>query len=86
MPYTLRLAKSVEKDILKLKKKDPEIHKEIFRKVERILNDPYHTGHPLRSKHKGVWETHVKNNLLCYTIDENSKTVELVQYIDHDKL
>ncbi len=86
MPYVLRLAKSVGKDIMKLKKKDPETHKEIFRRVERILNDPYHAGHPLRSKHKGVWETHVKNNLLFYTIDENAKIVELVQYIDHDML
>lgn len=86
MPYTLRVAKSAEKEILWLKKKDRETHKEIFRKVERILTDPYHSGHPLRSSYKGLWETHVKNNLLVYRIDEDAKIVEIVQYIDHDLL
>ncbi len=86
MPYALRVAKGVGKTLTKLSKKDPETHKEILRKVERILEDPYHSGHPLHSKYKGVWETHVKNSLLFYIINDSLKIVELVKYIDHDEL
>ncbi len=86
MPYALRVARSAEKEVLWLGKKDKETHKEILRKVERMLIDPYHTGHPLRSGYKGLWETHVKNNVLVYRIDEDTNVVEIVQYIDHDLL
>ena len=86
MPYSLKVAKSVEKEILWLKKKDRETHREIIKKVERILADPYHSGHPLRSGYKGLWETHIKNNILIYKIDDAALMVELVQYIDHDIL
>ena len=86
MPYTLKVAKGVEKKILKLKKKDRETHKELINKVGRILADPYHSGHPLRSKYKSLWETHVKNNLLLYNVDDALQIVELVQFIDHDLL
>lgn len=85
-PYTLRIVKSAEKAILKSKKKDRQTYSEAFKKINRILTDPYHTGHPLHGKYSGVWETHVKNNVLVYRIDENAKIVEIVQYIDHDLL
>ena len=48
MPYTLKVAESLEREIHKLRKKDRETHKEMFRKIERILSDPYHFGQPLR--------------------------------------
>ncbi len=84
--YTLRVAKSAEKAMLRLRKRDRETHREIMRKVERILTDPHRFGHPLRSDYKGLWETHVKNNLLVYTIHEDAGIVEIIQYIDHDTL
>ena len=86
LTYSLKIAKSVEKTILKLKKRDREAHKEIMHKVDRILSDPYHYGHPLRSNYKGLWETHIKNNLLVYVIHDDTQIVEIVQYIDHDIL
>ncbi len=86
MPYALKTSKGVEKEILWLKKRDRETHKEIFRKVERILSDPYHFSHPLRSGYKGLWEVHIRNKVLYYKIDEATKTVEILTLIDHDLL
>ena len=86
MSYTLRVPKYLEKEILRLKKRDSETHKELFRKVDRILSDPHHFSHPLRSRYKGVWETHIGNKVLFYKIDEATRTVELVNLIDHDLL
>lgn len=86
MSYTLRVAKSAEKAIDKLKKKDRQTYNEVLKKLDRILIDPYHTGHPLHGKYSSSWETHIKNNVLVYRIDENGKVVEVAQYIDHDLL
>ncbi len=86
MTYSLKIAKSAEKAILKLKKRDRETHKEIMNKIDRILSDPYHYGHPLRSSYKWLWETHVNNNILVYVIHDDTQIVEIVQYLDHDVL
>ncbi len=86
MTYALKTADNVVKDLKRLERKDAETFKQLMRKVERILIDPYHSGHPLRGEYKGVWETHIRNNLLMYKIHEEAKMVELVAYIDHDLL
>jgi YafQ family addiction module toxin component len=86
MAYSIAPSKQYDRDIKHLKKKHLETFKQLMSKIERISTNPYHTGHPLRSKYKGLWETHIQNNILVYRIKEETKVVELVSYIDHDIL
>ncbi len=86
MAYSVVPSREYEKAVKGLKKRHSETHKQLMLKIERILQDPYHSGHPLRSKYKGLWEAHIQNNLLIYRIIEASKSIELVTYIDHDML
>ena len=76
----------LSKTLSKIKKRDPETYKEFKRKMVRILNDPHHNSHPLHSEYKGLWESHIKNKLLLYKINDIDRTVELVDIIDHADL
>ena len=86
MSYSVTFVPRGEKAFGKAKKRDMETYKEIARKIAKILEDPYRFGKPMRSEYKGLWEIHVKNNLLYYRINEGSKSVEIVAYLDHDTL
>jgi len=86
LSYYITFVPRVEKALGKIKKRDVEIYKEIARKISKISDNPYLFGKPMRSGYKGLWEVHVKNNLLYYKINESSKTVEIVAYLDHDVL
>lgn len=86
MPYPITFAPRVEKTLGKIKKKDSETYKEVLRKLSKIAEDPYHFGKPMRSDYKGLWEVHVKNNILYYRINLDAETVEIVAYLDHDML
>ena len=86
MAYAIAPSRQFDKNTKHLRKKEPETLKQLMLKIERISQDPYHSGHPLRSKYGEVWETHIKNNILVYKIEESTKTVELLSYIDHDML
>ncbi|MDE1822982.1 MAG: type II toxin-antitoxin system RelE/ParE family toxin [Candidatus Micrarchaeota archaeon] len=84
MPYTITNAPRVDKLFGKIKRKDKETYREILRKLDKIAENPYHFGKPMRSGYKGVWEVHIKNNVLYYRINEIKKSVEVVAYLDHD--
>ena len=86
LPYSVTFAPRVEKLLVRMKKRDVETYKEIAGKISKILDDPYHFGKPIRSGYKGLWEVHVKNNLLYYRINDSLKSVEMVAYVDHDTL
>jgi len=86
MAYSIAPSKQYDKETKHLKKKHAETFKQLMLKIAKLSEDPYHSGHPMRSRYKGLWETHVQNNLLVYKINEQDKTVELVSYIDHDIL
>ena len=76
----------VAKILHKIKKRDMETYSEFAKKLNRILEFPYHNAHPLHGEYKNIWETHLRNKLLLYKIDEVSNSVILVDLIDHDEL
>ena len=84
--YELIVPPKLNRLLAKMRNKDIETYKELKGKLDRILNDPYRNAHPLRGKYKNIWETHIKNKLLLYSINDIHHAVELVDIIDHDEL
>ena len=72
--------------ILKLKNKDPEQLKIVYRKIEQIIMNPYHFK-PLRGDMHGSRRVHIgKSFVLVYEIYEKEKVVTLLDYDHHDKI
>jgi YafQ family addiction module toxin component len=84
--YALDTQPSLDKIFSKLSKKNPKQMKIIFKKVEQILQNPYHFK-PLRGDMNGARRVHIdKSFVLTYEIDEKNKTVRLLDYDHHDKI
>ena len=81
MVYSLSIPKKLDKLFLKLSKKNRLHLKIIDKKLNEILKE-HHKFKPLRGKMAGIWRVHVgKSFVLTYAIDENSKTVKLLDML-----
>ena len=86
MNYTLKTAKHLDKIFLKLSKKNKKQLETINKKVEHILQNPYHFK-PLRGDMYGSRRVHIdKSFVLTYEIDEKNKTIKLLDYDHHDNI
>jgi len=84
--YLLDTKPDVDKIFSKLSKKDPKQLRIIFRKIEQIVENPYHFK-PLRGDMKGARRVHIdKSFVLIYEIDEENKLVRLLDYNHHDNI
>ncbi len=84
--YLLDTKPDVDKIFSKLSKKDPKQLRIIFRKIEQIVENPYHFK-PLRGDMKGARRVHIdKSFVLIYEIDEENKLVRLLDYDHHDNI
>ena len=58
----------------------------ITKKVEEILNNPYHFK-PLRGDMHGTRRVHIdKSFVLIYEIDDVNKIITILDYEHHDKV
>jgi len=86
MAYDLIIPLKLDKLFFKLSKKDKSHLEIINRKIELILENPYQFK-PLKGKMAGIRRIHIgKSFVLTYTIDENSRRVQLLDYAHHDKV
>mgnify|MGYP001581927603 CR=1 FL=1 len=84
--YSVSSKPNVDKIFEKLKKKNPKQLKIIYKKIEEILENPYHFK-PLRGDMHGARRVHIdKSFVLTYEIDEKLKTVTLLDYDHHDNI
>ena len=84
--YSLNIKPIVEKTFSKLSRKNPKQMQIIFKKIEQILENPYHFK-PLKGDMKGSRRVHIdKSFVLVYDIDEENKIVTLLDYDHHDKV
>ncbi len=84
--YSLDIKPNIDKIFSKLSKKNPKQMKIIYKKVEQILENPYHFK-PLRGDMHGARRVHIdKSFVLIYEIDEANKLVRLLDYDHHDKI
>jgi len=86
MVYKLKHRESVDKKFAKIAKRDPDLFEAIAKKVDQVLNYPYHFK-PLRKPLQGKRRAHIgKSFVLVYSIDEASKEVWLEDFDHHDKI
>ncbi len=84
--YALEKNETVDKVFSKLAKRNPKQLLIIRKKLVQILEDPYRFK-PLRSDMKNYREVHIdKRFVLVYTINEQSKTVKLIDYNHHENI
>jgi YafQ family addiction module toxin component len=83
---TLEVSERLDKILQKLAKRDRKQFDAITKKIDDILAEP-HRFKPLRGDMKGARRVHIqKSFVLIYEIDEQTKTVRLLDYEHHDKI
>jgi mRNA interferase RelE/StbE/toxin YoeB len=86
MKYALDVSKDLDEKFSKLSKKNKKQLGIINKKVEQILENPYHFK-PLRGDMHGSRRVHIdKSFVLTYEIDEKNKLVRLLDYDHHNKI
>ena len=86
MGYKLAVSAEVDKKFKKLRKKSKKRLQIINKKVQQILQNPYHFK-PLKGDMKGARRVHIdKSFVLIYDIDEKKKLVKILDYNHHDKI
>ena len=84
--YTLAISEVLDKKLQKLERKSKKQLEAINKKIQQILESPYHFK-PLRGDMHGAREVHIdKSFVLTYEIDEKNKTVKFLDYDHHDKI
>ena len=85
MNYKLILAEHLIKVFDKLSKKDKKQLKQVHKKIQEILKNPYHFK-PLRGDMKGSRRIHVGSFVLTYEVLDDKKVVRILDYDHHDKI
>ncbi len=81
--YCLEIKPSADKKFRKLAKKDKELLGRIRNKIQQILEDPHHFK-PLKYPLDGSSRVQIGPFVLVYEIDEESRTVTVLEYEHHD--
>ena len=83
--YNYEIVPSLQKELNKLFKKDKKLYKIVMHKIEEILENPQHYK-PLKYDLAGERRVHImKNFVLKFEIDENTKTVTFIFFGHHDE-
>ncbi len=84
--YTLEVGEKLKQKLDNLKVNDVKHSRAIRKKIEQILENPYHFK-PLRKPMQNMRRVHImKSFVLIYTVYEDTKTVFLIDYNHHDKI
>ncbi len=86
MRYSLAIKPELDKVLVKLAKKNKKQYEIIMKKVDEILENQQHYKN-LRSPLQDWKRVHIDRNfVLCFSVDENSKTVTLEDFDHHDNI
>ena len=86
MEYDVAISEIVDKKFAKLAKKNPKQMSIIAKKVQQIIQDPYHFK-PLRGDLHGARRVHIDSSfVLIYDIDENNRSIRILDYNHHDPI
>ena len=82
MPYSYKFSPQLDKELRKLKKKDPVMFKRVKKKVQEIVQnpEPYKTLLHLHGKYKRV---HLDPYVLLFTVEGDA--IEFLALEHHDK-
>ena len=86
MSYSLKVSEQLDKIFSKLAKKNKKQLEIIHKKIQQILENPYHFK-PLRGDMHGARRVHIDTSfVLTYEIDEVNQIVQLLDYDHHDNI
>ena len=86
MEYRLQISEELDKVFSKLAKKNKKQLQIIHKKIDQILENPYHFK-PLRGDMHGARRVHIDTSfVLTYEIDEEKKLIRLLDFDHHDKV
>jgi addiction module RelE/StbE family toxin len=80
--YEVILSEDAQKEIKKLAHKDKPHFKQFLKKLEHVLEDPYHFK-PLLGPLFGIRRVHIGSYVLTYEIEEDKKKIVLLHYLHH---
>jgi YafQ family addiction module toxin component len=83
--YKLEIKPTADRAFKKLAKKDKEQLRRVDKKIQEILQNPYHFK-PLRYPLNGSRRVHVGSFVITYEIDERIETVVILDYDHHDNI
>ena len=84
MEYGIVISEIADKKFVKLAKKNPKQMNIIIKKVQQIIQKPYHFK-PLRGDLHGARRVHIDSSfVLIYEIDENNRSIRVLDYDHHD--
>ena len=84
--YALASSEQIDEIFKKIAKKDKKQLEIINKKVQQILQNPYHFK-PLRGDMFGARRVHIDTSfVLTFEIDEKNKIVKLLDYDHHDNI
>ncbi|MDP3734390.1 MAG: type II toxin-antitoxin system mRNA interferase toxin, RelE/StbE family [Nanoarchaeota archaeon] len=86
MEYKLQVSEELDRTFSKLAKKNRKQLQIIQKKVQQILENPYHFK-PLRGDMHGSRRVHIDTSfVLTYEIDEEKKLIRLLDFDHHDHI
>jgi mRNA interferase RelE/StbE/toxin YoeB len=84
--YRIEIEDCLKQILQKLFKKNRKVYEIIMRKIEEIIQNPYHYK-PLRYDMKTLRRVHIeKSFVLIFKIDEDGKTVRFLDFDHHDNI
>ena len=84
--YSITLARSIDKKLNRLAKKNRKLYDAIFNKIEEIIQYP-HRYKNLHSPMQHLKRVHIdKHFVLTFSIDEEHRTVTFIDFEHHDKV
>lgn len=85
MEYDLSVHEKVDKEFKKLEKKDKELLKKVYKKLNQILENPYRYK-PLKGDLHGSRRVHIGSYVLIYETYEREKIVMVIRFAHHDRI
>ena len=84
--YTSRYNGDLSRKLSKLKKKDPNQHSIVYRKIDQIIANPDHRYKDLHYTMKGIKRVHIGHFVLIFRIDHKNKIISFDDHDHHDKI
>tara|TARA_Y100000034_G_C6842465_1_gene381285 strand:+ start:820 stop:1083 length:264 start_codon:yes stop_codon:yes gene_type:complete len=86
MEYKLQVSEELDKTLSKLAKKNKKKLQIINKKIQQILENPYHFK-PLRGDMHGARRVHIdKSFVLTYEVNEEKRIIRLLDFDHHDNI
>lgn len=86
MRYKLKQREHIDKLFAKMAKRDISLLKVIAKKIDQILEFPYHFK-PLRKPLQGMRRVHIEGCfVLIYSVNEKDKEVWIEEFDHHDNV